>query len=160
MTADISEELDARPTGGLRRVVLPLLALVIGAVIGFGGRSWLASPSDVVVDGHPSTLHVYRFDPTTKASPVGAVIFNQATISKVAAELNGLPAFPKSGRSCDKDGLYVALTFSYDNGDSATVNVRSAPCGMVTKYGDEKVVADALGSSLYEDLAALLPSNP
>jgi hypothetical protein len=160
MTADISEGLDARPAAGLRRVVPPLLVLVIGAVIGFGGRSWLASPSDVVVDGHPSTLDVYRFDPTTKASPRGAVIFDQATISKVAAELNGLPAFPRSGRTCEKAGLYVALTFSYDNGDSETVNVRSAPCGMVTKHGDEKVVADALGSRLYGDLAALLPSNP
>lgn len=160
MTADSSEELDARPAAGLRRVVLPLLFLVIGAVIGFGGRSWLAFPSDVIVDGHPSTLHIYRFDPTAKVSPGGAVIFNRATISKVAAELNGLPAFPKSGRSCDKGGLYVALTFSYDNGDSETVNVRQAPCGMVTKHGDEKVVADALGSTLYEDLAALLPSNP
>ena len=83
---------------------------------------------------------------------------NQAAISKVAAELNGLPAFPKSGRSCEKGGLYLALTFSYDNRDSETVNVRQAPCGMVTKYGDEKVVADALGSTLYKDLAALLPS--
>src|ERR1700675_4476942 len=99
MTADISEELDARPTGGLRRVALPLLALVIGAVIGFGGRSWLASPSDVIVDGPPSPLHVYRFDPTTKASPAGTVIFNKDTISRVAAELNSLPVFPKSGRS-------------------------------------------------------------
>jgi hypothetical protein len=160
MTADTSEELDARPAAGLRRVAPPFLVLVIGAVIGFSGRSWLASPSDVVVDGHPSTLGVYRFDPTTNVSPAEAVIFNQGTISKVAAELNGLPAFPKSGRSCDKDSVYVALTFSYDNGDSETVNVRSAPCGMVTKYGDEKVVADALGSRLYGDLAALLPSNP
>ena len=73
------------------------------------------------------------------------MIFRQETISKVVAELNHLPPFPKSGRTCDMNGSYLALTFSYDNGDAETVHVRPAPCGMVTGHGDEIVIADALG---------------
>jgi hypothetical protein len=144
-------------------MVLPLLALVIGAVIGFAGRSLLASPSNVVVDGHPSTLHIFRVDPGGTLPQPGqgeAVIFNQTTIARVVTELNSLPAFPKGGRPCDKGGVYLAISFSYDNGDTETVNVRPAPCGTVTKHGDETALADALGSTLSEDLAALLASNP
>ena len=161
MSADLPEDLDDRRTSGLTRLLLPALALAVGAVIGFAGRSWLALPSDVVVDGHPSTLHVFRFDPAGALPEPGrgeAVIFKQATISKVVAELNHLPAFPKSGRPCDKGGSYLALGFSYDNGDTEGVNVYPAPCGMVTKHGDETVVADALGSNLYQDLTGLLAS--
>jgi hypothetical protein len=163
MTADLSEELDDRPTSRLLRLVIPLLALAIGAAIGFAGRSQLAPSREVVVDGRPSTLHVYRFDPAGALPQPGrgeAVIFTPATISKVAADLNALPAFPKAGRSCDKGGPFVALTFSYDNGDSETVNVRPAPCGMVSKHGDEQVVGDALSSTLFQDLTPLLPANP
>ena len=161
VSSEVSEDLDDRPTSGLRRLLLPALALAVGAVIGFAGRSWLALPSDVVVDGHPSTLHVYRWDSARALPEPGrgeAVIFKQPTISKVVAELNRLPAFPKSGRPCDKGGSYLALSFSYDNGDTETLNVRPAPCGMVTKHGDETVVADALGSNLYQDLTGLLTS--
>jgi hypothetical protein len=114
-----------------------------------------------VVDGHPSTLHVYRWDPGGTLPLPGrgeAVIFRQATISQLVAELNRLPAFPRSGRSCDRSGWYFALSFSYDSGDTETVNVRPAPCGMVTKHGDEIVAADAVGSNLYQDLAGMLTS--
>ncbi len=161
MTAEFKEELGGEPPSRLGRLLLPVAALAIGAVIGFAARSWLASPSVVVIDGKPSTLHVFRFDPAGALPEPGrgeAVIFKQATISKVVAELNHLPAFPRSGRPCDRGGQYLALTFSYDNGDAQTVNVRPAPCGMVSKHGDERVVADALGSNLYQDLTGLLTS--
>lgn len=54
------------------------------------------------------------------------------------------------------NGSYLVLSFSYDNGDDETVLVRPAPCGMVSKHGDEIVIADALGSNLYQDLIGLL----
>jgi hypothetical protein len=161
VSTDFGEEFD-QSRSRLRRLLIPAVALALGAVIGFAGRSWLTVPSDVVVDGHPSTLHVYRWDPGGTLPQPGrgeAVIFKQATISQVVAELNRLPAFPKSGRSCDKDGPYVALSFSYDNGDTESVSVYPAPCGMVTKHGAERVVADALGSTLYHDLEGLLTSR-
>jgi hypothetical protein len=161
VSGDFTEDVDPGPPSRLRRLLLPALALTVGAVIGFAGRSGLAFPSEVVVDGHPSTLHVYRWDPGGALPQPGrgeAVIFRQATISQVAAELNRLPAFPKSGRSCDRSGSYFALSFSYDNGDTETVNVRPAPCGMVTKHGDEIVAADAVGSNLYQDLVGMLTS--
>jgi hypothetical protein len=112
LSSGFAGDLDDRPRSRLRRLLLPALALTVGAVIGFAGRSWLALPSDVVVDGHPSTLHVYRWDPVGPQPELGrgeAVIFKQATISMVVAELNRLPAFPKSGRSCDKSGVSEAL---------------------------------------------------
>ena len=161
MTADSREEPGGEPPSRLSRLLLPVVALAVGGLIGFAGRSWLNPPGTVVVDGRPSTLHIFRWDPGGPLPQPGqgeAVIFRQATISKVVAELNHLPAFPKSGRSCDVGGSYLALSFSYDNGDSEGVNVRPAPCGMVSKHGDEIVVADALGSNLYQDLAGLLAS--
>jgi hypothetical protein len=161
MTADSREELGAEPPSRLGRLVLLVVALAVGALIGFEGRSWLAPPSPVVVDGRPSTLHIYRWDPGGPLRLPGqgaAVIFKQETISKVVAELNHLPAFPKTGRSCDPGGSYLGLRFSYDSGDSENVNVRPAPCGMVSIHGDETVVADALGSNLYQDLIGLLTS--
>ncbi len=161
MSTDFGEEFD-ESRSRLRRLLIPAVALALGAVIGFAGRSWLTVPSDVVVDGHPSTLHVYRWDPGGTLPEPGrgeAVIFKQATIAQVVAELNGLPAFPKNGRSCDRSGPYVALSFSYDNGDTESVSVYPAPCGLVTKHGAERVVADALGSTLYQDLEGLLTSR-
>ena len=161
MSTDFGEEFD-ESRSRLRRLLIPAVALALGAVIGFAGRSWLTVPSDVVVDGHPSTLHVYRWDPGGALPEPGrgeAVIFKQATIAQVVAELNGLPAFPKNGRSCDRSGPYVALSFSYDNGDTESVSVYPAPCGLVTKHGAERVVADALGSTLYQDLEGLLTSR-
>ena len=159
MSSDFSEDSDTGPPLRLRRWLVPALALVIGAAIGVAARSWLAPPTFVVVDGKPSILHVYRWEPEGPLPQPGrgeVVIFKQETISKVAAELNHLPAFPKSGRSCHMNGSYLALSFSYDNGDDETVHVRPAPCGMVSKLGDEIVIADALGSNLYQDLIGLL----
>lgn len=161
MTADASGDFDVRPTSALRRLVVPAVALVAGVAIGFAGRSSLGLPSDVVVDGHPSTLHVYRFEPAGALPQPGqgeVVIFDQASISYVVAELNRLPAFPKAGRRCNDSGSFFQLTFDYDNGD-AEVNVRPAPCGMVTKHAGQRVVADALDSPLYRELAALLNSR-
>jgi hypothetical protein len=161
VSADFVDDLHGGPSGP-RRLLVPALALAAGVVIGFAGRSWLAVPSDVVVDGHPSTLHVFRVDPAGTLPEPGrgeAVIFKQTTIARVVAELNNLPPFSKSGRPCDKSGVYFAVSFSYDNGDSETVNVRPPPCGMVTKHGDDQVIADALGSTLYQDLAGLLTSQ-
>lgn len=159
MTADSKEELDGERPSRLSRLLLPIVALAVGGLIGFAGRSWLNPSSPVVVDERPSTLHVYRWDPSGPLPQPGqgeAVIFKQETISKVVAELNHLPAFPKNGRSCDMGGSYLALSFDYNNGDSESVNVRPAPCGMVSKHGDEMAVADALGSNLYQDLTGLL----
>jgi hypothetical protein len=159
MTLDSTEELGAEPPSRLSRLVLLVVALAVGGLIGFAGRSWLNPPNPVVVDGRPSTLHIYRWDPDGLLPQPGqgaAVIFKQETISRVVAELNHLPAFPKNGRSCDMGGSYLGLSFSYNNGDSESVSVRPAPCGMVSKHGDEIVVADALGSNLYQDLTGLL----
>jgi hypothetical protein len=160
MSGDVSEDLKGGPSGA-RRLLVPAVALAVGVVIGLAGRSWLAHPSDVVVDGHPSTLHVYRVDPAGALPQPGrgeVVIFKPTTIARVVSELNNLPAFPRSGRPCDKSGMYFAVSFSYDNGDSETVNVRPAPCGMVSKHGNDEVIGDALGSTLYQDLAGLLTS--
>ena len=159
MSRDFSEDLHAGSSGP-RRLLVPAVALAVGVVIGLAGRSWLALPSDVMVDGHPSTLHVYRVDPAGALPEPGrgeAVIFKQTTIARVVSELNNLPAFPGSGRRCDKSGMYFEVSLSYDNGDSETVNVRPAPCGMVSKHGEDQGIADALGSTLYQDLAGLRP---
>jgi hypothetical protein len=162
MSEQFTQDLDGGSSSHLRRLLLPALVLALGAVLGFAGRSWLAFPSALVVDGHPTTLHVYQVDPAGALPQPGhgeAVIFKQATIARVVTELNHLPVFPGSRRPCDKSGPFVALSFSYDNGDTLTVDVRPAPCGLVTKYGDETTVADALGSSLYQDISDLLTSH-
>jgi hypothetical protein len=160
--ADFTLDGDAEPPLRLRRLLVPVLALAIGTLLGFAARSWVAIPSPVVVDGHPTTLHIYRVDPVGALSQPGhgeAVIFKQATIARLVTELNRLPASAARGRACDKGAVFVTLSFSYDNGDTETVNVHPAPCGLVTIHGDETVVADALGSNLYQDVIDLLPQG-
>ena len=135
MPQEFELEGEAEPPLRPSRLLVPVLALAIGAVLGFAARSWVAVPSPVVVDGHPTTLHVYRVDPVGALSQPGhgeAVIFKQATISHLVNELNGLPAFAPRGRPCDKSAVFVTLSFSYDNGDTESVNVHPAPCGLVT----------------------------
>ena len=120
MSADFTLDGEAEPPSRLRRLVVPVLALAVGALLGFAVRSWVAIPSTVVVDGHPSTLHVYRVDPVGALSQPGhgeAVIFKQATISRLVTELNNLPTYATRGRPCDKSAVYVTLSFSYDNGE-------------------------------------------
>jgi hypothetical protein len=139
-----------------------VLAVAIGALLGFAARSWIANPSPVVVDGHPTTLHVYRVDPVGALPQPGhgeTVIFKQSTISHLVIELNHLPALAARGRACDKRPVFITLSFSYDNGDTETVNVHPAPCGLVTIHGNETVAADALGSNLYQDVIDLLPQG-
>jgi len=132
--------------------------LVVGGVIGFLLGSTRA-PSEVLVPGKPTTLHLYRFDPVGSLPKPGngeVVIFDQHAISRIAAEVNRLPSFPRIGQQCDAGLATYWLSFDYSNGDKLTVEVRPSPCGMVTVRGEDTPRADALNSALLDDVTALL----
>jgi len=139
-------------------LVLALATLTLGGMLGF----FLASsriPSDVLVPGRPTTLHLYRFDPAGSLPKPGngeTVIFDQLVISRVASEVNRLPSFPTIGRPCDAGLSTYWLSFDYSNGDKITVHVRPSPCGMVTLRGEVTPMADALNSALLNDVTTLL----
>ena len=83
--------------------MLALAALVLGGIGAFLlGSS--RTPKDALVPGRPTTLHLYRFDPVGVLPKPGdgeTVIFDQGAISRIAAEVNRLPSFPRIGRQCD-----------------------------------------------------------
>jgi hypothetical protein len=139
-------------------VVLALATLVVGGVIGFLlGSS--RTPSDVLVPGRPTTLHLFRFDPAGVLPKPGngeTVIFDQHAISRIAAEVNRLRSFPKIGQQCDATLSTYLLSFDYSNGDKLTVEVRPSPCGMVTVRGEDTPRADARDSALLDDVTTLL----
>jgi hypothetical protein len=84
------------------------------------------------------------------------LIFDQRVISRIAAEVNRLPSFPKIGRQCDARLWTYLLSFDYSNGDKLTVEVRPSPCGMVTVRGEGTPRADAASSALLDDVTTLL----
>jgi len=132
--------------------------LVVGGVIGFLLGSTRA-PSEVLVPGKPTTLHLYRFDPVGSLPKPGngeVVIFDQHAISRIAAEVNRLPSFPRIGQQCDAGLSTYWLSFDYSNGDKLTVEVRPSPCGMVTVRGEDTPRADALNSALLDDVSTVL----
>jgi len=138
--------------------VLALSALVLGGIAGFLVGSSRA-PNDVLVPGRPTTLHLYRFDATGTLPKPGngeTVIFDQRAISRIAAEVNRLPPFPKIGRQCVAILSTYLLSFDYSNGDKLTVDVRPSPCGMVTVLGDDTPRADAVDSALLNDVTTQL----
>jgi len=134
--------------------VLVLPALVLGGIVGFLlGSS--RTPNDVLVAGRPTTLHLYRFDAAGALPQPGngeTVIFDQSVISRIAAEVNRVPAFPKIGRHCDATLSTYLLSFDYSNGDKVTVDVRPSPCGMVTVLGEDTPRGDAIDSALLNDV--------
>jgi hypothetical protein len=140
------------------RVVLAVSALVVGGIAGFlVGSS--RTPNDVLVPGRPTTLHLYRFDSAGALPNPGSgetVIFDQGAISRIAAELNRLPPFPKIGQPCDASLPTYYLSFDYSNGDHLTVEVRPSPCAMVTVRGEDIPRADAVNSALLNDVTTLL----
>ena len=142
--------------------MLVLPALVLGAIVGFLlGSS--RTPNDVLVAGRPTTLHLYRFEPAGALPQPGngeTVIFDQGAISRIAAEVNRLPTFPRIGRQCEATLSTYLLSFDYSNGDKLTVNVRPSPCGMVTVLGDDTPRADAVDSALLTDVATQLKPHP
>ena len=143
---------------GRERVVLAVATLALGGLIGFLLGSSRA-PSDVLVPGKPTTLHLYRFDPAGVLPKPGngeTVIFDQQSISRIAAEVNRLPSFPKIGQQCDARLSTYLISFDYSNGDKLTVEVRPSPCGMVTVRGEDTPKADALNSALLDDVTTLL----
>ena len=145
-------------------VFLLLAGLGLGGIVGFLIGSSRTPPA-VLVPGHPTTLHVYRFDSVGALPEPGngeRVIFDQSTITRVAAELNRLPPFPKFGRHCDVVLPRYPLTFDYNNGDQLTVEVRPSPCGMVTVLGEYAPrAADALDSPLFDEITTFLkPRSP
>ena len=83
--------------------MIAVAALLLGGIVGFFlGSS--RTPNDVLVPGRPTTLHLYRFDPAGSLPKPGSgetVIFDQGAISRIAAEVNRLPSFPRIGRQCD-----------------------------------------------------------
>lgn len=139
-------------------LVLAVATLALGGMLGY----FLASsriPADVLVPGRPSTLHLYRFDPTGGLPKPGngeTVIFDQAAISRIADEVNRLPSYPTIGRPCDAGLSTYWLSFDYSNGDKLTVEVRPSPCGMVTLRGEDTPRADALNSGLLDEVTTLL----
>ncbi len=139
-------------------LVLSVATLVLGAMIGFViGSSRV--PSAQLVPGRPTTLHIYRFDPAGTLPKPGngeKVIFDEQSISRIAAELNRLPRFPKVGQRCDANLSTYELSFDYSNGDKLTVDIRQSPCGMVTVRGEDTPRADALNSQLLNDVTTLL----
>jgi hypothetical protein len=138
--------------------MLVVAALTLGGLIGFVVGSSRAT-SNVLVPGTPTTLHLYRFDPPGVLPKPGngeTVIFDQHAISRIAAEVNRLPSFPKIGQQCDARLSTYLISFDYSNGDKLTVEVRPAPCGMVTVRGEDTPRADALNSALLEDVTTLL----
>jgi hypothetical protein len=138
--------------------MLVVAALTLGGLIGFVVGSSRAT-SNVLVPGTPTTLHLYRFDPPGVLPKPGngeTVIFDQHAISRIAAEVNRLPSFPKIGQQCDARLSTYLISFDYSNGDKLTVEVRPAPCGMVTVRGEDTPRADALDSALLEDVTTLL----
>lgn len=141
-----------------RNLVLALATLVLGGMLGFFlGSSRI--PQDVLVPGRPTTLHLYRFDPAGVLPQPGngeTVIFDQHAISRIADEVNRLPAFPTVGRPCDAALSTYWLSFDYSNGDKLTVEVRPSPCGMVTLRGEDAPRANALNSALLADVTTLL----
>ena len=138
--------------------MLVLPALVLGAIVGFLlGSS--RTPNDVLVPGLPTTLHLYRFEPVGALPQPGngeTVIFDQGAISRIAAEVNRLPSFPRIGRKCDPTLSTYLLSFDYSNGDKVTVDVRPSPCGMVTVLGDDTPRGDATDSALLDDVTTQL----
>jgi len=138
--------------------VLALAALVLGGIGGFLlGSS--RTPNDVLVPGRPTTLHLYRFDPAGVLPKPGngeTVIFDQGAITRIAAEVNRLPSFPRIGRPCDATLSTYLLSFDYSNGDKLTVDVRPSPCGKVTVLGEDTPRADAVNSALLDDVTTLL----
>ena len=138
--------------------MLVLPALVLGAIVGFLlGSS--RTPNDVLVPGRPTTLHLYRFEPAGALPQPGngeTVIFDQGAISRIAAEVNRLPTFPRIGRQCEAALSTYLLSFDSSNGDKLTVNVRPSPCGMVTVLGDDTPRADAVDSALLTDVITQL----
>ena len=138
--------------------MLVLPALVLGAIVGFLlGSS--RTPNDVLVPGRPTTLHLYRFEPAGALPQPGngeTVIFDQGAISRIAAEVNRLPSFPRIGRQCDPTLSTYLLSFDYSNGDKLTVDVRPSPCGMVTVLGDDAPRGDAVDSPLLDDVITQL----
>ena len=142
--------------------MLVLPALVLGAIVGFLlGSS--RTPNDVLVPGRPTTLHLYRFEPAGALPQPGngeTVIFDPGAISRIAAEVNRLPTFPRIGRQCEATLSTYLLSFDYSNGDKLTVNVRPSPCGMVTVLGDDTPRADAVDSALLTDVATQLKPHP
>jgi len=139
-------------------VVLAVATLALGGMIGFLlGSSRI--PSDLVVPGRPTTLHLYRFDAAGVLPKPGngeTVIFDQQAISRIAAEVNRLPSFPKIGRQCDARLWTYLLSFDYSNGDKLTVEVRPSPCGLVTLRGEDTPRADGINSALLDDVMTLL----
>ena len=139
-------------------MVLAVATLALGGMIGFLlGSSRI--PSDVLVPGGPTTLHLYRFDPAGVLPKPGngeTVIFDQHVISRIAVEVNRLAPFPRIGRQCDARLSTYLLSFDYSNGDKLTVEVRPSPCGMVTVRGEDAPRADALSSALLDDVTTLL----
>ena len=138
--------------------MLVVAALVVGGAIGFLLGS-TRTPSEVLVPGKPTTLHLYRFDPAGSLPKPGngeIVIFDQGAISRIAAEVNRLPSFPRIGQQCDARLATYLLSFDYSNGDKLTVEVRPSPCGMVTIRGEDTPRADALDSALLNDVTTRL----
>jgi hypothetical protein len=104
-------------------------------------------------------MHLYRFDPAGVLPKPGdgeTVIFDQPAISRIAAEVNRLPSFPKIGRQCDARLWTYWLSFDYSNGDKLTVEVRRSPCGIVRVRGEDTPRADAVNSALLDDVTTLL----
>jgi len=117
----------------------------------------------VLVPGGPTTLHLYRFEPAGALPQPGngeTVIFDQGAISRIAAEVNRLPSFPKIGRQCAATLSTYLLSFDYSNGDKLTVDVRPSPCGMVTVRGEDTPRADAVNSALLDDVITQLKPHP
>jgi hypothetical protein len=152
------DHLPVTPSDRTTGIVLAVAALALGGVIGFLiGSSRV--PSDVLVPGRPTTLHIFRVDPVGSLPTPGngeTVIFDQRSISRIAAELNRLPPFPTVGQHCDANLLTYELSFDYSNGDQLTVDVRQPPCGKVTIRGEDTSRADALNSQLLDDVTTLL----
>ena len=140
------------------RVILAAATLALGGLIGFlVGSSRI--PSEVLVPGRPTTLHLYRFDPAGVLPVPGngeTVIFDEGAISRIAAEVNRLPSFPKIGRQCAATLSTYLLSFDYSNGDKLTVEVRPSPCGKVTVRGEDTPRADAVNSALVDDVTTQL----
>ena len=139
-------------------MVLAVATLALGGMIGFLlGSSRI--PSDVLVPGRPTTLHLYRFDAAGVLPKPGngeTVIFDEHVISRIAAEVNRLPSFPKIGQQCDARLSTYELSFDYSNGEKLTVEVRPSPCGMVRVRGEDPPRADAVNSALLDDVMTLL----
>ena len=141
--------------------MLVVAALTLGGLIGFVVGSSRAT-SNVLVPGTPTTLHLYRLEPAGVLPKPGngeVVIFDQHAISRIAAEVNRLPSFPKIGQQCDARLSTYLISFDYSNGDKLTVEVRPSPCGMVTLRGEGTPRADALNSALLDDVTRLLKAQ-